>query len=112
MLPGLYVGNYRDSKDAVQLDRYHISHIVAIHDSARKLHPVSINSSFNIQAVKLKWGETTCRYSKDTVQFDRYDISHIVAIQDSAHKLHPVSMNSSVSTGRQSLARDSCPGGL
>lgn len=39
VLPGLYVGNYRDSKDAVQLDRYHISHIVAIHDSARKLHP-------------------------------------------------------------------------
>jgi hypothetical protein len=41
VLPGLYVGNYRDSKDAVQLDRFNITHIVAIHDSARKIHPVS-----------------------------------------------------------------------
>ncbi|KAI5696784.1 hypothetical protein M8J76_006413 [Diaphorina citri] len=39
VLPGLYVGNYRDSKDAVQLDRFNITHIVAIHDSARKIHP-------------------------------------------------------------------------
>ncbi|XP_075224600.1 dual specificity protein phosphatase 22 [Lycorma delicatula] len=38
VLPGLYVGNYRDSKDATQLDRYNITHIVAIHDAARKLH--------------------------------------------------------------------------
>ncbi|XP_022190435.1 dual specificity protein phosphatase 15 isoform X2 [Nilaparvata lugens] len=38
VLPGLYVGNYRDSKDASQLDRHNITHIVAIHDAARKLH--------------------------------------------------------------------------
>ncbi|XP_054286939.1 dual specificity protein phosphatase 22-like [Macrosteles quadrilineatus] len=38
VLPGLYVGNYRDSKDAQQLDRFNITHIVAIHDAARKLH--------------------------------------------------------------------------
>ncbi|XP_073998013.1 dual specificity protein phosphatase 22 isoform X2 [Rhodnius prolixus] len=39
VLPGLYVGNFRDSKDASQLDRFSITHIVAIHDAARKLHP-------------------------------------------------------------------------
>ncbi|XP_059469013.1 dual specificity protein phosphatase 15-like [Neocloeon triangulifer] len=39
VLPGLYVGNYRDSKDAAQLERFGITHIVAIHDAARKLHP-------------------------------------------------------------------------
>ncbi|XP_065348927.1 dual specificity protein phosphatase 15 isoform X1 [Cloeon dipterum] len=39
VLPGLYVGNYRDSKDAAQLERFEITHIVAIHDAARKLHP-------------------------------------------------------------------------
>ncbi|XP_024081543.1 dual specificity protein phosphatase 22 isoform X2 [Cimex lectularius] len=39
VLPGLYVGNFRDSKDALQLDRFNITHIVAIHDTARKLHP-------------------------------------------------------------------------
>lgn len=38
VLPGLYVGNYRDSKDASQLERFEITHIVAIHDAARKLH--------------------------------------------------------------------------
>ncbi|XP_044735624.1 dual specificity protein phosphatase 22-B [Chrysoperla carnea] len=38
VLPGLYVGNYRDSKDAAQLDKYRITHIVAIHDTARRLH--------------------------------------------------------------------------
>lgn len=43
VLPGLFVGNYRDSKDTVQLERHKISHIVAIHDAARRLHPVSNN---------------------------------------------------------------------
>ncbi|XP_034240194.1 dual specificity protein phosphatase 15-like [Thrips palmi] len=38
VLPGLFVGNYRDSKDAAQLDRFGITHILAIHDAARKLH--------------------------------------------------------------------------
>jgi hypothetical protein len=41
VLPGLYIGNYRDSKDAAQLERFEITHIVAIHDAARKLHSVS-----------------------------------------------------------------------
>ncbi|OXU23965.1 hypothetical protein TSAR_012757, partial [Trichomalopsis sarcophagae] len=38
VLPGLYVGNYRDSKDATQLERFEITHILAIHDAARRLH--------------------------------------------------------------------------
>ncbi|XP_037936354.1 tyrosine-protein phosphatase vhp-1 isoform X2 [Teleopsis dalmanni] len=39
VLPGLYVGNYRDSKDVQQLDKFQITHIVAIHDSPRRLLP-------------------------------------------------------------------------
>uniref|UniRef100_A0A1A9WQ28 Dual specificity protein phosphatase 15 n=1 Tax=Glossina brevipalpis TaxID=37001 RepID=A0A1A9WQ28_9MUSC len=39
VLPGLYVGNYRDSKDTQQLDKFQITHIVAIHDSPRRLLP-------------------------------------------------------------------------
>lgn len=38
VLPGLYVGNYRDSKDPLQLERYKITHILAVHDAARRLH--------------------------------------------------------------------------
>ncbi|XP_063535654.1 dual specificity protein phosphatase 22-like isoform X1 [Cydia strobilella] len=38
VLSGLYVGNYRDSKDPVQLERYKITHILSIHDAARRLH--------------------------------------------------------------------------
>ncbi|XP_034933976.1 dual specificity protein phosphatase 15 [Chelonus insularis] len=38
VLPGLYVGNYRDSKDEAQLERFEITHILAIHDAARRLH--------------------------------------------------------------------------
>nr|CAH7757625.1 unnamed protein product [Callosobruchus chinensis] len=38
VLPGLYVGNYRDSKDAQQLQKYNITHILAIHDTARRIH--------------------------------------------------------------------------
>uniref|UniRef100_A0A182NPF9 Uncharacterized protein n=1 Tax=Anopheles dirus TaxID=7168 RepID=A0A182NPF9_9DIPT len=40
VMPGLYIGNYRDSKDYQQLDRYGITHIVSIHDSPRRFHPV------------------------------------------------------------------------
>lgn len=39
VLPGLFVGNYRDSKDPQQLARYKITHILAIHDSPRRLLP-------------------------------------------------------------------------
>uniref|UniRef100_A0A182KI56 Uncharacterized protein n=1 Tax=Anopheles christyi TaxID=43041 RepID=A0A182KI56_9DIPT len=39
VMPGLFIGNYRDSKDYQQLDRYGITHIVSIHDSPRRFHP-------------------------------------------------------------------------
>ncbi|XP_017844499.1 uncharacterized protein LOC108601095 isoform X4 [Drosophila busckii] len=39
VLPGLYVGNYRDSKDHQQLEKFKITHIIAIHDSPRRLLP-------------------------------------------------------------------------
>lgn len=39
VMPGLYIGNYRDSKDYQQLERYQITHIVSIHDSPRRFHP-------------------------------------------------------------------------
>lgn len=37
VLPGLYVGNFRDAKDNEQLKAYKITHIVSIHDFAKKL---------------------------------------------------------------------------
>lgn len=39
-MPGLYVGNYRDSKDSAQLEKYNITHILSIHDAARRVYPV------------------------------------------------------------------------
>ncbi|CAH0546502.1 unnamed protein product [Brassicogethes aeneus] len=38
VLPGLYVGNYRDSKDSSQLAKHNITHILSIHDTAKKIH--------------------------------------------------------------------------
>ncbi|XP_072947196.1 dual specificity protein phosphatase 22-like isoform X2 [Epargyreus clarus] len=38
VLSGLYVGNYRDSKDPVQLEKFKITHILSIHDAARRHH--------------------------------------------------------------------------
>ncbi|KAJ8303583.1 hypothetical protein KUTeg_019979 [Tegillarca granosa] len=37
IIPGLYVGNFRDAKDEQQLKDNKITHIVAIHDNAKKL---------------------------------------------------------------------------
>ena len=37
ILSGLYIGNFRDSKDMKQLDIHKITHILSIHDDARKL---------------------------------------------------------------------------
>lgn len=39
VLPGLYVGNYRDSKDINQLTMQRITHILAIHDNPKHLYP-------------------------------------------------------------------------
>ncbi|KAL8564593.1 hypothetical protein ACOMHN_032149 [Nucella lapillus] len=37
ILPGLYVGNFRDAKDPKQLSENNITHILSIHDNAKKL---------------------------------------------------------------------------
>ncbi|XP_022219905.2 dual specificity protein phosphatase 22-like [Drosophila obscura] len=39
VLRGLYVGSCHDSKDHAQLERFQISHIVAIHDTPKRLWP-------------------------------------------------------------------------
>lgn len=41
VLPGLYVGNFRDAKDPDQLRANNITHIISIHDNAKKVHDVS-----------------------------------------------------------------------
>ncbi|GFT93894.1 dual specificity protein phosphatase 22-B [Nephila pilipes] len=38
VLPGLYVGNFRDAKDQEQLRANNITHIISIHDNAKKVH--------------------------------------------------------------------------
>lgn len=40
VLPGLFVGNFRDAKDVQQLTDNKITHILAIHDNAKKIHNV------------------------------------------------------------------------
>jgi hypothetical protein len=40
ILPGLYVGNLRDSKDTRQLDVNKITHILSIYDEAKKMFKV------------------------------------------------------------------------
>ena len=40
VLPGLYVGNYQDSKDLAQLEQYGVTHIVAVHDNAKRVFKV------------------------------------------------------------------------
>lgn len=39
VLPRLYVGNYRDSKDPAQIKKYEITHILSIHDTPRRFYP-------------------------------------------------------------------------
>ncbi|CAH1779548.1 unnamed protein product [Owenia fusiformis] len=38
ILPGLYVGNIRDAQNKQKLDDHGITHVLAIHDTARKIH--------------------------------------------------------------------------
>ena len=40
MLPGLFVGNLQDAKDAAQLDLHQITHVVACYDHARRVFKV------------------------------------------------------------------------
>ncbi|XP_041454824.1 dual specificity protein phosphatase 22-like [Lytechinus variegatus] len=39
VLKGIYVGNFRDSKDETQLNNNNITHILSIHDNAKPLRP-------------------------------------------------------------------------
>lgn len=38
IITGVYVGNFRDAKDPVQLENNKITHILSIHDNAKALH--------------------------------------------------------------------------
>ena len=40
VIPGLFVGNLADSKDLLQLEQNHISHIVSVYDNARRIFKV------------------------------------------------------------------------
>ena len=42
MIFGLYIGNYRDSKDVSQINQNGITHIIAIHDTARRHFSVKL----------------------------------------------------------------------
>ena len=42
VLPGLYVGNFRDSRDEKQLKENKITHILSIHDNAKATRSVRI----------------------------------------------------------------------
>ena len=42
VLPGLFVGNLEDAKDAAQLDLHAISHVVACYDNARRVFKVAM----------------------------------------------------------------------
>jgi len=44
---GLYLGNFRDSRDPAQLMQNCITHIVSIHDNAKPLQAVSHIQSVN-----------------------------------------------------------------
>ncbi|XP_007448368.1 PREDICTED: dual specificity protein phosphatase 22 [Lipotes vexillifer] len=35
ILPGLYIGNFKDARDAEQLSKNQVTHILSVHDSAR-----------------------------------------------------------------------------
>jgi hypothetical protein len=69
-MPGLYVGNYRDSKDLAQLQTHKITHILAIHDSPKHLHPdkhylVSYKLDFShhhsfLNANLIRWAISFC----------------------------------------------------
>ena len=50
ILPGLYVGSLKDSKDARLLDAHRITHILSIYDEAKKLFRVSA------QLISTVWG--------------------------------------------------------
>lgn len=41
ILPGLYVGNFRDAKNVEQLTENNITHILSIHDNAKEILGVS-----------------------------------------------------------------------
>jgi len=41
ILNGLYLGNFRDSRDSAQLTQNCITHIVSVHDNAKPLQAVS-----------------------------------------------------------------------
>ncbi len=71
ILPGLYIGNFRDSKDCKQLDGHRITHILSIHDDAKKLFKVSQFNPFKSIDVEERY---TCKiwYLKDHNNTQRY----------------------------------------
>ncbi|XP_068959686.1 dual specificity protein phosphatase 22 isoform X2 [Petaurus breviceps papuanus] len=52
ILPGLYIGNFKDARDAEQLSKNKVTHILSIHDSARPMLEVPYPWSKDLLGLK------------------------------------------------------------
>lgn len=66
VLPGLYLGNFRDAKDMEQLTKNNITHILAIHDNA---HPVLEHLVYKCIHAADSPDQEISVYFKDSIDF-------------------------------------------
>lgn len=55
MIPGLYIGSFRDSKDFAQLENNQITHIISVLDAPKKIHQVSISCNQIVDKWFIYW---------------------------------------------------------
>jgi len=48
VIPGLYIGSFRDSKDFTQLENNRITHIISVLDAPKKIHQVPFYMNIGI----------------------------------------------------------------
>ncbi|XP_044782223.1 dual specificity protein phosphatase 22 isoform X6 [Bubalus bubalis] len=72
ILPGLYIGNFKDARDAEQLSKNKVTHILSVHDSAR---PMLEGVKYLCIPAADSPSQNLCFIGKHSLQFNGRDIS-------------------------------------
>ncbi|KAJ8043217.1 Dual specificity protein phosphatase 22 [Holothuria leucospilota] len=66
ILPGIFLGSFRDCKDKDQMEKNHITHILAIHDNAK---PIIEGKTYLCITASDKHNENILQYFEECILF-------------------------------------------
>ncbi|XP_067607925.1 dual specificity protein phosphatase 22 isoform X2 [Pseudorca crassidens] len=106
ILPGLYIGSFKDARDAEQLSKNQVTHILSVHDSAR---PALEGVKYLCIPAADSPSQNLTRHFKESIQFIHECRLRVRFLQGLLRSRHRNSFSSLPPRSRQSTGSARCP---